>query len=95
MINLYLGIIYKLGLDNKYHPINHRSVLKILLNPVLRKFGYFMNSVYNEVNDSISGLQISKLNDNLDMGLSESYKNSIYYPYDEHTMIIKKSHIWF
>lgn len=35
MINLKLGILYK---DNKI--VNHRSLLKVLLNPILRRFGY-------------------------------------------------------
>ena len=95
MKSLYLGIIYKLGFDNKYHPINHRSILKILLNPLLRKFGYFINSVYSEVDDNISGLEISKLEEKFNVGLLESYKNSLSYPYDKNTMKIKKESTWF
>jgi hypothetical protein len=35
MSNLNLGILYK---DNKI--VNHRSILKVFINPILRYFGY-------------------------------------------------------
>ena len=46
-----LGIIIK---DGKI--INHRSLLKVLINPILRRFGYYIGSIVN--NEKIEGLKI-------------------------------------
>lgn len=38
---LKLGILYK---DEKI--VNHRSLSKVLLNPILRYFGYYIGSIF-------------------------------------------------
>jgi hypothetical protein len=43
MISLKLGILYK-GTDI----VNHRSLLKVLLNPVLRYFGFCIATKCND-----------------------------------------------
>ena len=40
---LKLGIIYK---DNKV--INHRSLMKVLVNPILAPFGYCISSLFDD-----------------------------------------------
>jgi hypothetical protein len=41
-MNLTLGILYK---DNKI--VNHRSLLKVLINPILRYFGFQIGTPSN------------------------------------------------
>ena len=44
MLNfLRLGIVYKSD-----DVLNHRSILKIILNPILFQFGYYIGTDYNE-----------------------------------------------
>lgn len=52
---LNLGIIYK---NNKV--CNHRSLLKTLLNPFLRMFGFQIATLYYENKNKLGGLFISK-----------------------------------
>ena len=47
MNKMKLGILYK---DNK--AVNHRSLVKVLLNPILRKFGIQIATNYNEETDT-------------------------------------------
>jgi len=35
-----LGILYKEG-----KIVNHRSLLKVLINPILRKYGYYIGTI--------------------------------------------------
>ena len=48
-----LGILYKNG-----KIVSHRSLLKVFLNPILRRFGYFIGSVCEE--NKIKGLKFLK-----------------------------------
>lgn len=50
---LKLGILYKNGVI-----VNHRSLLKILINPILRYFGYYIGTIYE--NKKIKGLTFRK-----------------------------------
>jgi hypothetical protein len=55
MKKLNLGILYK---DNKI--VNHRSLIKVILNPILRYFGYHIATVVNDNRDTIIGVVIRK-----------------------------------
>jgi len=55
MFNLKLGIIYK---DGKI--INHRSFIKVVFNPILRCFGYYIGSKSNKDLTNIIGMSIFK-----------------------------------
>ena len=48
-----LGIVYK---DNKI--INHRSLLKVLLNPFLRCVGLYIGTIYTD--DQLKGIRLNK-----------------------------------
>lgn len=48
-MNLKLGILYK---DDKI--VNHRSLLKVLLNPIMRYFGFCIATKYE--NNKLGGL---------------------------------------
>jgi hypothetical protein len=50
-----LGIVYK---DGKI--INHRSLLMISLNPILRYFGYQISTKYCIETDTLLGITITK-----------------------------------
>lgn len=50
---LKLGILYK---NDKI--VNHRSLLKILINPILRYFGYYIASIFD--GNKFCGLKIYK-----------------------------------
>lgn len=91
---LYLGIIYHRGLDGKYYPKNHRSILKILLNPILLCFGYFINSHLDHEGNNITGLSINKLSSR-HYNIFSNYSNSIFYPYNPDTMKIVRKNILF
>lgn len=51
MNKLYLGIIYQ---NEKI--INHRSLLKVLLNPLLRYFGWCIGTPFDEQTNKIIGI---------------------------------------
>jgi hypothetical protein len=58
MKKLKLGILYK---NNKI--VNHRSLLKVLVNPILRYFGYCIGTKYeNKQLGSICIAKVNKLN---------------------------------
>lgn len=46
-----LGILYKNG-----KIVNHRSLLKVVLNPILRYFGYYIGSIC--IDNEIIGLKL-------------------------------------
>jgi hypothetical protein len=94
-MNLYLGLVYQKGFDGKYELINHRSILKILLNPILRKFGYFINTVYDKIEDKVKGLEILKLKKDSPISIFEQYGKAILYPFDPECMILKRKRILF
>lgn len=48
-----LGILYKNG-----KIVNHRSLIKVLINPILRRFGYYIGSIC--VNNEIGGIKLSR-----------------------------------
>jgi hypothetical protein len=48
-----LGILYK---DGKI--VNHRSLIKVLLNPIFRKLGFQIGSIC--INNEIKGIKIDK-----------------------------------
>lgn len=53
MNKLNLGILYK---DGKI--VNHRSLLKVLLNPILRYFGYYIGTIC--IDEKLKGIKIQK-----------------------------------
>jgi hypothetical protein len=55
MNRLDLGILYK---DKKI--VNHRSLIKVIFNPILRYFGYHIATIVNDNRDTIIGLVIRK-----------------------------------
>ena len=80
-MNLNLGIIYK---NNQV--INHRSFLKILLNPIFRYFGFQIGTPYNHDTDKIGFMTIRKCECTKRM----FFKNSWNYNMKEDLKIIKK-----
>ena len=48
-----LGIVYK---DNKI--INHRSLLKVLLNPFLRRIGLYIGTLY--IDGQLKGIRLNR-----------------------------------
>ena len=56
MKKLKLGILYK---NNKI--VNHRSLLKVLVNPILRYFGYCIGTIYNLSTNQLEGISIAKV----------------------------------
>jgi len=78
MIKLKLGIIYK---DGKI--INHRSLLKVLFNPILRKFGYCIGTPFD--------INKNKLNGYMSIFKCEKTSKIEYQKYDvENFVIVKK-----
>ena len=71
-----LGILYK---DGKI--VNHRSLLKVLVNPVLRYFGYHIGSICKE--NKIKGIKLQKCRKV--NKIKWDFKS-----YNEHDSIIKK-----
>jgi hypothetical protein len=55
MKKLKLGILYK---NNEV--VNHRSLLKVLINPILRYFGYCIGTKY--INSQLGSICIAKQN---------------------------------
>lgn len=55
MKKLKLGILYK---DNKI--VNHRSLLKVLVNPILRYFGFCIGTLYDSSTEELGGIRIVK-----------------------------------
>ena len=51
-----LGILYK---DKKI--VNHRSLLKVLINPILRYFGYCIGTLYDSSAEELGGIRIVKV----------------------------------
>jgi hypothetical protein len=51
-----LGILYK---DKKI--VNHRSLLKVLVNPILRYFGYCIGTIYDSSTEQLGGIRIAKV----------------------------------
>jgi hypothetical protein len=49
--NLKLGILYKNG-----KMVNHRSLLKVMLNPILRYFGFCIGTPYNKNENKLCGV---------------------------------------
>lgn len=54
---LKLGILYKNG-----EIVNHRSLSKIILNPILRYFGYYIGSIFE--NNKFVEYKLSKCTKN-------------------------------
>ena len=57
MEKLKLGILYK---DNKI--VNHRSLLKVLVNPILRYFVFCIGTKYIKEKKQLGGIRIAKVN---------------------------------
>jgi hypothetical protein len=55
MIDLKLGILYNKGII-----VNHRSLIKVLLNPVLRKFGLYIGTPYNRGKNKLGFIVIKR-----------------------------------
>lgn len=76
MKKLKLGILYK---DGKI--VNHRSLLKVLVNPILRYFGYCIGT--NFENGKLGGISI----------MTQDKENCIKWDFNDHNefdYIIKK-----
>lgn len=74
-----LGILYKNG-----QLVNHRSLLKVLINPILRYFGFCIGTVYK--NEKLCGIRLIK----------QEGTNKIEWDFDNHNdfdYIIKKRRI--
>jgi hypothetical protein len=56
MKKLKIGILYK---DDKI--VNHRSLLKVLVNPILRYFGYCIGTIYDSSAEQLGGIRIVKV----------------------------------
>lgn len=91
-MDLHLGLIYKKQIDYSYRLINHRSILKIILNPILRVFGIMISSIYDKESDIIKGLEIVKCP--IQINIIRNYKNSIFYSMQPNIKI-KKERVWF
>jgi hypothetical protein len=79
-MKMKLGILYK---DNKI--VNHRSLLKVLINPILRYFGYCIGTEYE--NEKLGGLRLIK----------QKRTNNIEWNFNNHNefdLIIKQRLIW-
>lgn len=50
-----LGVLYK----NK-KIVNHRSLLKVFVNPILRYFGYCIGTLYDSTIEQLGGIRIVK-----------------------------------
>ncbi len=48
-----LGILYKDG-----RIVNHRSLLKVMINPILRYFGYYVATVCE--NEKVKGIKLKR-----------------------------------
>ena len=89
-MKLHLGLVYTKNLDGTYRLVSHRSILKILINPLLRQFGYFINSVYDKDNDIIKRLELRKLPDGMFINIFVGYKNSIFSKLPPNSKVVKK-----
>lgn len=76
---LDLGILYK---DGKI--VNHRSLIKVIFNPLLRYFGYQIGTILND-NGTLGLPKINKC--------KKSYKIIWSLEYNEYDTIIKKRRI--
>ena len=57
-MKLNLGIIYRKSIDQTYHMCNHRSLLKIIINPFLGLIG--LNIATNQYDDKLGYCVIVK-----------------------------------
>lgn len=57
MKKLKLGILYKSG-----KIVNHRSLLKVLINPILRYFGFCIGTKYIKEKKQLGGICIARQN---------------------------------
>ena len=55
MDRMKLGILYK---DSKV--VNHRSFLKVIFNPILRKFGICIATIFDDKTWEAGGIKIIK-----------------------------------
>ena len=79
-MKMKLGILYK---DNKI--VNHRSLLKVLINPILRYFGYCIGTEYE--NEKLGKLRLIK----------QERTNKIRWDFNNHNefdLLIKQRLIW-
>lgn len=66
-----LGILY---LNDSV--VNHRSILKVLLNPILRIFGFCIATIYNPENDKLENIEI--IEQKKEFNIFKNYKNSLF-----------------
>jgi hypothetical protein len=83
-MNMYLGII-RCRTTNKI--INHRSLFKVLFNPIFRMFGFSIGTPYSSEKNKFIGLFEIRTHKPV------SYKSSFIYPFDSNTMILEKKRI--
>ena len=71
-----LGILYKDG-----NVVNHRSLLKVLINPILRYLGFYIGSVCE--NNEIKGIKLVKCTKTTKIVWD-------FNSYNEHDKVVKK-----
>lgn len=84
---LKLGIVY----NQSGKMINHRSLLKVLFNPLLRRIGFFIGTPY-DTNTKVLGLCILQRGP-INKPLINNFKNSWLYELEEGAYI-KKERRW-
>jgi hypothetical protein len=73
-----LGII--INKDGKI--INHRSIIKVFLNPFFRIFGYAIATYYNKITDKLEGICIIRC--------MKIFNLNFKYDNDEYYTVVKK-----
>jgi len=92
-MKLYLGIIYKISdIDGELRPKSHRSVLKIIFNPLLRVIGFQINSIHD--GSTVTGIEFMKIG-KVYPNIIQNYKSSLIYNFDENKMVLVRKRIWF
>jgi len=64
-----LGVIYKNG-----RIVSHRSLLKVLLNPILRRFGFQIATLYFSEINKLGTIILTKCNKTKNFKFSFDYK---------------------
>lgn len=67
-----LGIVY----NEKGKIVNHRSLIKVLFNPILRLIGFYIGTAYNTDNNKLYGPKLSKSNEKCNKLDFKKYKLS-------------------
>ena len=82
MNNLNLGIVF----DNKFNVINHRSLLKVLLNPFLRILGKQIATDFDERNGFLRKIVLTNC--------PKQFKFYIKYPLNNNEFVVQKRRLF-